>query len=162
MKDIIDELGIGHPARLRRLMEYLEIRVRTKAEEQELVWKTHPELFEKHSRNAVRINQQMSLSRPTSIEKKMMQGLDDAQINYEFQGVIDKKYPCDFVLRDYMLVVECDGTYWHSKPEAIIRDARKDAYLQAIGWTVLRFSDKIINKDIYGCIKAIQNLIHTH
>lgn len=43
-----------------------------------------------------------------------------------------------------MLAVELDGEYWHSLPEMIQKDARKDAHLQRSGWTVERI---VIHKD---------------
>lgn len=43
-----------------------------------------------------------------------------------------------------MLAVELDGEYWHSLPDMVERDARKDAHLQRSGWTVERI---VIHKD---------------
>jgi Uncharacterized protein conserved in bacteria len=162
MKSICQELGIGHTQRLSRLMEYLDIHIRSDQEQGELLWKQHPEFYELHKEVSIKTNREMSFKRPTSIEKIMMKGLDDARIDYEFQGVVEGKFTCDFVLRNHLLIIECDGTYWHSKPDAIIRDARKDAYLQTIGWTILRFSDTAINKDVSSCVQAIRKIINHH
>ena len=158
IKSLTIELGIGHTQRLARLMKYLGIHVRTKAEEQILVWKDNPALLEFHKKHAAKINQNMSLNCPTSIEKTMRQALDDAGIFYEFQGMIENKYPCDFVLHNN-IIVECDGEYWHTKPGAKDRDTKKDEFLQSCGYTVLRFSDKIIKTNIDGCIKSIKALL---
>lgn len=159
IKQLIKEIGIGHTQRLVRLMKHLGIAIRTKAEEQELVWRNNPELMKFFVSHGAKVNRQMSLKRPTSIEKIMANALTNAGIEYEFQGLVEKIYPCDFVLWNYQIIIECDGEYWHNKPEAQIKDARKDTLLHAKGWTVLRFSDKIIKKNIAQCIQAVQSLI---
>jgi len=95
---------------------------------------------------------------PTSIEKRLMDALDVAGIPYEFQYVIGKKFLCDFAFPEAVLIVECDGAYWHSTAKQRRRDASKDAYLQACGYTVLRLSDKQIETDVHACVRAIQAL----
>lgn len=159
MVSIKKELHIGHTQRLAKLMRYLGIHVRTKTEEMLLAWRQHSEWKAKLIERAARVNRQIAMTHPTSIEKAMANALDAANIKYEFQAVIAKRYPCDFVIPASMLVVECDGTYWHSTPEARTKDARKDAFLQACGYTVLRFSDKVIKKDIDSCVVAIKALL---
>lgn len=37
-----------------------------------------------------------------------------------------------------MLAVELDGEYWHSLPDMVEKDQRKDAALTARGWDVRR------------------------
>lgn len=105
------------------------------------------------------INKQTS-GTPTSIERRMMDALDRAGIRYVFQYPIYskiglKRFSCDFGFPDAMLIVECDGTYWHAKPGAAHRDKTKDAYLSAAGYTVLRFSETEINQDVNRCIQII-------
>jgi predicted transcriptional regulator of viral defense system len=46
----------------------------------------------------------------------------------------------DFAWPAFRLVIEIDGSRWHSSLEAQARDRARDARLQAAGWTVLRFS----------------------
>ncbi len=48
------------------------------------------------------------------------------------------------------LAIECDGDYWHSRPEAAAHDARKTAALVAAGLTVLRLTEtEIRNGSFY-------------
>lgn len=96
---------------------------------------------------------------PTSIERKMMNALNIAGIEYQFQKEIGRKFLCDFALSHYPIIIECDGIYWHSRPSAIRRDKSKDAYLKKCGYTVLRFTDKQINSDMDGCINKIKILV---
>ena len=44
----------------------------------------------------------------------------------------------DLALPDLMVAVELDGVYWHSLPESVDRDKRKDAHLSGLGWRVVR------------------------
>jgi hypothetical protein len=48
------------------------------------------------------------------------------------------RWSIDLALPLINVAVELDGTYWHSLPAAIDRDRRKDAWLLAHGWTVIR------------------------
>jgi hypothetical protein len=97
---------------------------------------------------------------PTSIERAMRGALDGAGVAYVFQFPIFstlglKRFVCDFVIPAAMLVVECDGDYWHSKPGAKSRDKRRDAYLRACGYTVLRFSETEIERDVAACVQSV-------
>jgi very-short-patch-repair endonuclease len=49
-------------------------------------------------------------------------------------------YIADFMCFELMLVIEIDGIS-HETAEAAVKDARKTADLEAVGFTVLRFSD---------------------
>ena len=42
------------------------------------------------------------------------------------------------------LAIELDGEYWHSLPDMVAKDARKDAALRAYGWSVHRI---VMTKD---------------
>lgn len=108
---------------------------------------------------SVRANLACRQASPTSIERYLMVGLDTAGIPYVFQFVVGNKFMCDFGFPDAMLIVECDGEYWHSTPTQRRRDASKDAYLQACGYTVVRFSDKQLQHDLPACIEAIKALV---
>lgn len=92
---------------------------------------------------------------PTDIEQIMMKALNSRNIAHEFQFLIAKKFLCDFGFPAAHLVVECDGTYWHSLPKTIRNDRAKDAYLRKCGYTILRFSDKQIKANIDDCIGQI-------
>jgi len=48
------------------------------------------------------------------------------------------RWSVDLAFPDVRLAVELDGTYWHSLPAMVEKDARKDAWLADAGWTVVR------------------------
>ena len=54
---------------------------------------------------------------------------------------LSKEYQSDFVIPDLKLIIEVQGSYWHSKPEAIASDAFKFAVYQQTGWRVLAWWD---------------------
>lgn len=66
------------------------------------------------------------------------------------------KYRIDIALPVYHIAIECDGKQYHSTPSQKAHDRRKNAYLKANGWKVLRFPGSRINKDLKGVIKRIE------
>jgi G:T-mismatch repair DNA endonuclease (very short patch repair protein) len=50
----------------------------------------------------------------------------------------------DFVLVEAKRVLECDGVYWHSKPEVMKRDRRHNREYRKAGYAVSRLSCKVI------------------
>lgn len=50
----------------------------------------------------------------------------------------------DFYVPSLNLLIECDGDYWHSRPNAKKRDAIKNARARQAGYDVVRFSESVI------------------
>lgn len=67
----------------------------------------------------------------------------------------------DFAIPESKIIIECDGSFWHSKPDVISRDARKDRALATLGWRMLRFSDKRIKHHLPECISEVQRSLRT-
>ena len=65
--------------------------------------------------------------------------------------VFKKQVPLHGVtLADFVvdrIVIQCDGVYWHSRPGYVERDVGQDAKLVAMGYKVIRISDKEIGKE---------------
>jgi BirA family biotin operon repressor/biotin-[acetyl-CoA-carboxylase] ligase len=59
----------------------------------------------------------------------------------------------DFLCRELALVVELDGFSHDIAPE---RDARRDAWMAAHGFTVLRFTNAEVHENIEGVVTAIR------
>lgn len=55
------------------------------------------------------------------------------------------RYVADFFIPEHNVIIEADGEYWHSKPEAIEHDKRRDLELKAAGYTVIRLKEKDLN-----------------
>jgi len=100
------------------------------------------------------------MDRPvTAIERAMAEALTANGIPFDAEVRIDtpwgSMFLCDFVVRGAMIVIECDGDYWHSLPNTQRRDRRKNAYLRHVGYTVLRFWERDIKADLPGCIAQV-------
>jgi len=48
------------------------------------------------------------------------------------------RYAIDGFVPEWNLAIEVDGAYWHSLPEMVARDVRKDRYLRTRGLKVAR------------------------
>jgi very-short-patch-repair endonuclease len=90
----------------------------------------------------------------TIIERLMGRALRQAGIE-AVQSHPFGPYSLDFAVLAGRVCVECDGDYWHSLPERIALDAKRDRYLAKRGWTVLRFKEHRIHTDIAGCIAEV-------
>jgi very-short-patch-repair endonuclease len=68
-------------------------------------------------------------------------------------------YTIDFAIPDYRIAIECDGDYWHSLPQSIARDKRKDKFINGKGWLVLRFTETRLTTDLSSCVRELLGLI---
>lgn len=78
-----------------------------------------------------------------SLELAMSLILKSLKLKYEYQRVFGR-WAVDFYLPTLNLVVECDGAYWHSRPDVKKADVRRNKGLRQMGLRVLRLSDKDI------------------
>ena len=62
-------------------------------------------------------------------------------------------YIADFLCKELNLIVEVDGYTHNFKTE---EDAKRDADLQAMGFTVLRFSDREVMQDIANVRRTLE------
>ena len=53
------------------------------------------------------------------------------------------------------LLIECDGREFHSKPEDVANDRRKDAAAANAGIQLMRFSGRDIHRNVRGCVLII-------
>ncbi|MES9667888.1 hypothetical protein CN527_14995 [Bacillus cereus] len=69
------------------------------------------------------------------------------------------KYRLDFAIygtNGKKLCIEVDGYTFHNTPEAKRKDAIRDAYLNKLGWEVLRISDRQLKKNLNICMRRIE------
>ncbi len=100
-----------------------------------------------------------SMPRETSIEAKMYAELERRGVTFVKQQVVDGLWVVDALVPGARVVIECDGEYWHSLPDAVAKDKRKDAYLSSRGFTVLRFPEAAINADVAGCVQRVVDVL---
>lgn len=96
-----------------------------------------------------------TMPRETAIEAKIYQELERRGVTFVKQQVIDGLWVADALIPGAQMIVECDGEYWHSLPEMIDRDRKKDAYLKSRGYKVFRFPEAAIHADVVGCVQRV-------
>lgn len=83
------------------------------------------------------------MAKPTTIERAVALVLDALDIAYRSEHRIGS-YIVDFLITDRMLVIECDGSYWHAKPNVRERDIVRDRWLEEQGYRVIRLRESDI------------------
>jgi very-short-patch-repair endonuclease len=63
-------------------------------------------------------------------------------------------YVADFAHHESRLIIEIDG-YHHTTPEGQARDAARTAWLNGIGYRVIRFDEALVRKDPAAVIARI-------
>ena len=104
----------------------------------------------KYGKTAGEIAREKSQSN-TRIEIKVLNILNKMNILYKRQYSICEnniKRFYDFKIENTNILIECDGDYWHSLPEAIINDKFKDELALKNNYKLLRFKEcDIMKKD---------------
>lgn len=119
-------------------------------------------------------------SKDTRIECKLRKALWEKGYRYRKNYATLPGKP-DIVLTKYKIAIFCDGEFFHGKDWEVLkprlessnnseywikkidrnrkRDEEINKQLLFMGWTVIRFWGKDIQKDIEGCIKVIEETI---
>lgn len=67
-------------------------------------------------------------------------------------------YKVDLAIPEYHLAIEIDGAS-HQSLERQRQDAKKDAFLDTLGWKVLRFSNKEVENGLMQCVEIVMSTI---
>jgi very-short-patch-repair endonuclease len=67
-------------------------------------------------------------------------------------------YIVDFAIHERKLVIEVDGEH-HFTAEGLARDARRDAWLEGVGYRVLRLSTGDLSESFDGCVQEILDVL---
>jgi len=89
--------------------------------------------------------------RGTSIELTVQALLNQLETRHMPQRVFklgSQAAIADFYLPDYNIVIECDGSHWHSSPAQKRRDRFKDQLYRRLGLRVIRLRDKEIENNL--------------
>lgn len=81
----------------------------------------------------------------SSLEEKVRKYLESKHVQFQ-QEVKFGRYRADFLLTGTKTIIECDGEFWHLRPQTKIRDKRKDEYLHNLGYQVFRLTGRQINE----------------
>ena len=83
----------------------------------------------------------------SKLENEFAAILDRISIHYERQYVIPgRKWIYDFYFPDRNVLVEIDGTYWHSLPRMVKRDAEKNGFGITNGFNIIHVSEALIKR----------------
>jgi len=94
------------------------------------------------------------------LELKGRKILEKINIKFKEQSLLFGKFLVDVELKDYPIVIQWDGKYWHSKPKRKRLDNSQDSYLEKCGFSILRFSDKEVYEMEENIIDNIQRAIY--
>jgi len=73
----------------------------------------------------------------------------DARDDMDVETNVSRRYP-DIVIPSLKLIIEYDGSYWHSEED----DAKRDKELNDVGYSIVHFVDKIPSMlEFFGCIR---------
>jgi len=103
-------------------------------------------------------------NRPLSyIENEFTEELDDFAFLIESEKWFGDKskhfrYRVDFIFMDARLIIELDGHDYHSTPEQLENDSKRQRYLSRSGFTVIRFTGREIVKDCASCISEVREI----
>ena len=103
----------------------------------------------------------------TNLEKKLYKLIMSMNIPMAFYAQYEagpsNEYRLDGAFPVIKLGIEADGEIWHNNQDKIQKDQNRDVSLSRQGWTILRFTDKEIEKqpnDVAAVIKqAVQRIM---
>ncbi len=124
---------------------------------------------------AVRKTMQGNKKKDTSIELLLRRALFKRGVRYRKNAKSILGTP-DIAIKKYKLLIFCDGDFWHGKEyhgvkthewfwnEKIKRNRERDLEytirLRDEGWTVLRFWESEIKKDVEKCVDKVIGIIN--
>lgn len=79
-------------------------------------------------------------------------------LRFQFQPPLLGFLP-DFLLPDYKIVIECNGVYWHGRPEQRKRDRKKYRRFRAAGYGVMTVQSEMVAKDSRPFEKRLTRLL---
>lgn len=92
----------------------------------------------------------------TGLERTMREAMSAAGLSFQCQYRIGR-YWVDFAFPATRLAIEVDGAWWHDAA----KDNRRDAEITAMGWSVVRFSELLVQSDAQACVQRIIQLLST-
>jgi very-short-patch-repair endonuclease len=97
--------------------------------------KTHADLCR-------RATEKQRTMKPSALEAELLEALQGLGHDPILNFAVDK-YNVDLAFPDLKLAVEVDGGNWHNSAKKRRADEPKQTFLEAEGWKVLRFSDRM-------------------
>jgi very-short-patch-repair endonuclease len=92
--------------------------------------------------------------RMTWTEQHLWRELRKLDANFRRQAPIGR-YFADFASHGARLIVEVDGEVHERFEHIASRDLERQAWLEGQGYRVLRFTDRQVRDDVFGCAEAV-------
>jgi very-short-patch-repair endonuclease len=96
--------------------------------------------------------------RNSPLEKMIETMLKEAKLSYNAQKVMLSRYVVDFLLLDYPIIIEADGSV-HQLSKTKAHDKERDRLLSEAGYKTFRFTGTEINKSPAACINVVLDYI---
>ena len=102
---------------------------------------------------------QKNRNNPTEAESILWECLSDSNLGQPFkrQHIIGE-FIADFICIPAMLIIEIDGGY-HQLPEQQVSDEQRQEWLEAQGYTVIRFTNEEVIGDIDNVLETIEQYL---
>lgn len=104
----------------------------------------------------------------TSPERELMRVLIQKRMSGDIKYQIipqfpiktsDRQYSIDFAIPQLQVAIEVDGEMFHSNPEQLERDKKRDTTLSQKGWTTIRFTESEIDSKLRQVTEKILTTI---
>ena len=112
----------------------------------------------KHNKDLTGLAQNLRKDMTREEKQLWYQFLKEYPIQFKRQ-VTCRDYILDFYCPKVKLAIELDGSY-HYTSQVSKKDKIRNEYLNSLGITVLRFSNREIHQDFHAVCKQIDYLIH--
>lgn len=109
---------------------------------------------ERRQRLLKRLPTMNGFCRNSPLEKMLETMLKEAKLSYNAQKVMLNRYVVDFLLLDYPIIIEADGSV-HRLPRNRAHDKERDRLLAEAGYKTFRFTGTEINKSPAACINVV-------
>jgi len=129
---------LGKP-RINKIKQKIRIKVRKYA-------LSHPEEYRQKAINSLKKQSKNKTSKAEIVLKKYLK-------NKKIKHIHHYEYPlgiADFYLPNRNLIIQCYGSYWHSKPDYIKRDKKQNKWFRENNYKLLILnSEKILKEGVY-------------
>jgi very-short-patch-repair endonuclease len=113
---------------------------------------------------------QQKKSTPNKLEILGYSLLDETSLEYIPQHLIAKKFCVDALIPSLDTIIQFDGDYWHGNPAKYTAldhrqerraklDKSQDAYMAKCGYTVIRFWESDIKRNIDHVRQVLSSLV---
>lgn len=96
--------------------------------------------------------------RMTDSEARLWAALRPLDANFRRQAPIGPFF-ADFATHSRKIVIEVDGGVHQRLDHVALRDGERQLWLQSRGYSVLRFTDAEVDKDVAACIDRVKDIL---